>query len=182
MPRPHPLTTTFPCVRGWGLWTTLCYIFLFLHLFTSYVLYFFDQTLRQVFLSLLVLCGYYSRAAFISLETWRHQRWLDKVRTSETVMVARCYRLYAQPLSPAVSRGNNSYNKKRPSASVVTVVTKHSYTCVCVVFTSHGYYSRVATIQGWRLFKETRYSLMLTAGSLHTVLPRLISCEGNSRV
>ena len=33
------------------------------------LLYFFDQTSQLLFISLLVLCGYYSRAEFISLET-----------------------------------------------------------------------------------------------------------------
>ena len=36
---------------------------------TSQLPYFFDQTLLLLFISLLVLCGYYSRAAFISLES-----------------------------------------------------------------------------------------------------------------
>ena len=31
--------------------------------------YFFNQTLLLLFISLLVLCGYYSRVAFISLES-----------------------------------------------------------------------------------------------------------------
>ena len=32
---------------------------------TTHILYFFDQTLRLLFISLLVLCGYYSRVATI---------------------------------------------------------------------------------------------------------------------
>ena len=99
---------------------------------------------------------------------------------SETVTVTRRCRLYTQPLSPAVSRGNDSYNKKRPSTSVVTVVTKHLYTCACVVFTSRGYYSRAATIRGWPLFEGGVYSKK--HGIHYTVLPRLISYEGKSQV
>ena len=76
----------------------------------------------------------------------RHQQQLEKVCTSETVMVARCCQYNKQPLSPAVSRGNNSYNTNSPSASVVTVIRKHSHTCVCATFTSHGYYSTAGFI------------------------------------
>ena len=48
---------------------------LFVKSFSYYALdfyelpYFFDQTPRLLFISLLVLCGYYSRAAFIFLES-----------------------------------------------------------------------------------------------------------------
>ena len=107
---------------------------------------------RLLFISLLVLCGYHSRAATIRgrcLFLWkagRHQRQLDKVRKSATVMVARHCQEYAQPLSPAVSRGNGSYNTNSPSASVVTIIRNHSHTCACVAFTSRGYYSRTAFI------------------------------------
>ena len=37
--------------------------------YTVYIPYFFDQMPRLLFISLLVLCSYYSRAAFISLES-----------------------------------------------------------------------------------------------------------------
>ena len=36
---------------------------------------------------------------------------------------------YAQPLSPTVSHGNDSYNTNSPSASVVTVIRNNSHTC-----------------------------------------------------
>ena len=61
-------------------------------------------------------------------------------------MVARRCQQYAQPLSPAVIRGNDSYNTNRPSASVVTIIRNHSYTCASAVFTSCGYYSKAAFI------------------------------------
>ena len=101
----------------------------------------------------------------------RHQRRLDKVRTSETVTIARRCPQYAQPRSPAVSHGNDWYNTNSPSASVVTILRNCSHTHVRVpAYTGHGYYSRVvfislrasdcaATIRGRRLFKELQYVL-----------------------
>ena len=97
-------------------------------------------------------CGYYLfRCLFCAatirgqrLFLWkalRHQRQLDKV----TVTVARRCQKYAQPLSPAVSHGNDSYNTNSPSASVVTI-RNHSHTCAPAVFTSRGYYLRVVFI------------------------------------
>ena len=71
---------------------------------------------------------------------------------SETVTVARRCQLCVQPLSPAASYGNDSYNTNSPSASVVTVVRNHSHTCMHAVFTSCGYYSRAVFI----LFKSFR--------------------------
>ena len=47
-----------------------------------------SDTAASIFILLLVLCNYYSRAVFIPLER-RHQRRLDKVHTIETVKVAR---------------------------------------------------------------------------------------------
>ena len=44
---------------------------------------------------------------------------------SETVMVARYCQYHTQPLGPAVSRGNDSYNAKSPGDSMVTVVKSH---------------------------------------------------------
>jgi len=48
----------------------------------------FVQSDVVLFYSLLVLCGYYERAAliYLILIARRHQQWLDKVRTSNTVM------------------------------------------------------------------------------------------------
>ena len=69
-----------------------------------YVLYFFDQMLRVLFISLFVLCGYYSRLAlFIA---WKACRNNDKVCTSETMTFARRSQqyMYIQPLISAVSR------------------------------------------------------------------------------
>ena len=49
---------------------------------------FFDQTPRLLFISLLILCGYNSRVAFISFESLVTST-TDKVRTNKTVKVAR---------------------------------------------------------------------------------------------
>ena len=124
------------------------------------------------FVRLLFEGGYYSRVVFIFLESLETS---TMVGTSEMVTTARRCQLYAQPLSPAVSCGNDSYNTNSPSASVVTIVRNLSYmyTCVCAMFSSRGYYSRaaftafrssglcsyylrVATIRGWCLFEEMR--------------------------
>ena len=59
---------------------------------------------------------------------------LDKVCTSETVTVARRCQYYAEPLTPAVSRGYDSYNTNSLSASVVIVVRNYSHVCACCVF------------------------------------------------
>ena len=75
----------------------------------------------------------------------RHQGRLDKVRVREMITVARHYQ-YAQPLSPTVSHGNDSYNTNSLSASVVTVVRNHLHACARAGFTSCGYYSRAAFI------------------------------------
>ena len=64
----------------------------------------------------------------------RHQWWLDKARTSETVMVARRCQWYVQPLSPAVSSGNDSYNTNSPSASVVTHKKSFAHVGTCRVY------------------------------------------------
>ena len=50
-----------------------------------YIPYFFDQKPQLLFISLLALCGYYSRAAF-----GKPGRRLDKVGMSEMVAVVRC--------------------------------------------------------------------------------------------
>ena len=139
----------------------------------THILYFFDQTPWLLFISRLILCGYYSRAAFISLES---QERLDKVCTSETVTVARHCQWYAQPLSPAVSRGNNTNS---PSASMVTIFRNHLHMCARTSFTSDGYYSwaafisfrtsdGVATIRGWRLIEEKRYIHMYMHTCMHS--------------
>ena len=121
---------------------------------SKYIPYFFDLMLRLLFISLLVLCGYYSRAATIRwrcLFLWKARRRLNKVHMSETVKVARHCQQYTQPLSPVVSHENDSYNTNSSSASVVTIVRNHSHTCAHAMFTSRGYYSRAAFIKSFRL-------------------------------
>ena len=44
------------------------------------LLYFFDQMPRLIFISVLVLCSYYSRVAFFLWKARRRPRWLDRVR------------------------------------------------------------------------------------------------------
>ena len=79
--------------------------------------------------------GYYLRAATIQgqclflWEACRHRQWLNKVCTSDIVTTVRRCQWFAQPLSPAVSCGNESYNMNDPSASPVMVVRKYSHVC-----------------------------------------------------
>ena len=130
--------------------------------------------------------GNYSRVAFISLE--RNQWWLDKVHTSDTVTTVRHFQRFAQPLSPAVSRGNELYNVNSSSASPMTIVRNHSHTCVCRNSTcSSGYYLRTAfilfrvsdcaaTIWGRHLFEQIRYIFSIKGVSdSHTLIP---PCKG----
>ena len=79
-----------------------------------------------------------------------------------------------QPLSPADQCGNDLYKTNSPNASMVTVVRIYLHTRVCAANTTHGYYlraalfrqsfrlcgyfSRAATIRGWRLFEGGTYS------------------------
>ena len=60
----------------------------------------------------------------------RYQQRLDKLHTSEMETIARCCQWRAQPLSPAVSCGNDSENTNSSSASVLTIVRKYSHTRV----------------------------------------------------
>ena len=102
-------------------------------------------------------------------KTQRHQQRLDKVHTGDTVTTVRHCQQYAQPLSPAVSHGIESYNTNNSSASLVTIISNYSHTYACVTYTSHSYYLRTAfillsasnyaaTIRGWRLFERSIYS------------------------
>ena len=78
----------------------------------------------------------------------------------KTAMTVRHYQLFAQPLSPAVSRGNESYYTNSPSASLVTVVRKYS-SCsyyLRAAFISLRASDCAATIQGQRLFEAGVYS------------------------
>ena len=52
----------------------------------------------------------------------------------------------AQPLSPAVSHGNKSYNTNSPTTSLVIIVRNYFHTCACATYSSHSYYSRAAFI------------------------------------
>ena len=83
---------------------------------------------------------------FFSWKTHRYQRQLIKVHTSDTVMTVRNCQQQAQPLSPAVSRGNKLHNTNSPVVSLVNVIRNYSHTCVCTAYSSRSYYSRVALI------------------------------------
>ena len=73
--------------------------------------------------------GYYSRVAFISLESLRHQLRLDEVRMSETVMVALMLSVvHTQPCSSAIICENDFYSTNDPSASLVIVVRNYLHT------------------------------------------------------
>ena len=129
---------------------------------------------RLLFISLLILCGYYSRAAFL-WKIWRHHR----VQKNEMVMVARLCQQYAQPLSPAVSRGNDSYNTVPalawwPSSEIIH--TSAHVLCLLAATTVRGWCSyfiqelqivqllfKAVTIRGWRLFKEIWYVYVLAS-------------------
>ena len=89
--------------------------------------------------------------------------------TSETVTVARCCQQYAQPVSPAVSCGNDLYKTNSPSASVATIVRNHSHTCACAAFISCGYYSRVVFIS-FKSFGLCGYYLRAASNRKNTVL------------
>ena len=85
-------------------------------------------------------------------KAWWHQQWLDKV----LYIWARCWWLL-----DAVSCGNDSYNTNSPSISMVTVVRNPLHTHLHVVFTSHGHYSRAATIRRNTVFKDCSASMLL---------------------
>ena len=73
------------------------------------------------------------------------QRLLTKARTSNTVTTVR-HSQFAQPLSSALSHGNESYNMNSPSVSPVTVVRNYLQSCLCSAHTSRSYYSRAVFI------------------------------------
>ena len=133
---------------------------------TVELLYFFDQTPQLLFISLQCTCfcavtiwGW----RFFLWQTCRHQRWLDKVCTSDTVMtVARCQ----QPLSTAVNR--ESYNTNSPIALTQWQSSEIICIYVCATNSSFSYYLRVvftslrgpdcaAIVWGQQLFKSSVY-------------------------
>ena len=83
------------------------------------------------------VCGYYLKVEFTFMEAHRHQQWLDKVGMNEMVTITRHCQWYAQPLSSAVSCGNNLYNIGNTSASMVIVIRKYSHMCT-PAYNSHG--------------------------------------------
>ena len=91
--------------------------------------------------------GYYLRAAFISLGSRRIATTIGiGLHAGNTDRHDRCWQQYAQPLSPAVSRGNESQNTNRPRDSSVSVDGNYQYAHSCTAHTSRGYYLRVAFI------------------------------------
>ena len=99
----------------------------------------------------------------------RHQQQLNKTCTNNTVTAVRHCQWYAQPLSSTVSCGKESYNTNSPRASLAgNHRQKLSQSCLCAMYTSRGYFSRVAfillrasncaaTIRGWWLFEGGVY-------------------------
>ena len=103
------------------------------------------------FFHCLLLCVYYSRAAIIRgrcsflWKASRHQQWLDKVRTSEAVTIDRRSVSSIHSLSSlTVSHRNDLYNTNSPGGSMVTIIRNYLCMCVRAVYTSCGYYLRVA--------------------------------------
>ena len=96
--------------------------------------------------------------------------WIRHVRA---VIVARHCQQYVQPLSPAVSRCNDSYNTNSPSASVVTIIRNHSHMCARAAFTSRSYYLRVAFIS-FKSFGLCGYYLRVVSIRRNTV--SCVSC------
>ena len=136
----------------------------------SIVSYFFNQTPRLLFFSLLIFLRLLFEGGIYFFADI-NDGWIRYVRVIllKTATTVRHYQLFAQPLSPAVSRGNESYYTNSPSASLVTVVRKYSQASACAAYSSCSYYLRAAfislrasdcaaTIQGQRLFEAGVYS------------------------
>ena len=115
------------------------------HPIFTHILYFLDQTLRLLFF-----------AAHLSTGGWRIFLWkpadindgwsrISYVRAIQRQLLDAVSSL-AQPLSPAVSRGNELYNTNCTSDSLVTIVRNYLCMCACALLVA------VATIQGRRLF------------------------------
>ena len=139
---------------------------------SSFIPYFFNQMPQLLFFHCSFLRSYYLRAA--TIRGWCFFPW--KACMSNLVTTVRRCQKYTQPLSSAVSCGNESYYTNSPTTSLVTVVRNHSQSCLCATYTSHSYYSRAAfislrasscvvTIQWQCLFKEIQYLSLLS----HTV-------------
>ena len=106
------------------------------------------------FISLIRRCGYFFFAACLSTGGWRiflwkpadiNDGWISYVRAIQRWLLDAVSSL-AQPLSPAVSRGNELYNTNCPSDSLVTIVRNYLCMCACALLVA------VATIRGQHLF------------------------------
>ena len=101
-----------------------------------------DQILRLLFFHCSFLCGYYSRAAFISLEN---------PQTSMTAGIGT-YEQYSDDCSThSLSVLLSAVEMSHTTQTALALAVDHSqklfaYVCVCAVYTSHGYYSRVVFI------------------------------------
>ena len=107
--------------------------------------------------------------------------WLDKVRTSEMVMVARRCQYSKRSLSVLLSVVGTTCTTQIVLALAWWPLSQIICTCVCmphwlaaatirghITFKSFGlcgYYSRAATIQGWHLFKKIWY---IESNNAHT--------------
>ena len=135
----------------------------------SHVKYFIDQTPRLLLISLFVLCGYYSRVATIKgLDAVRSMRTLSVLLSAvETTHTTQTVLALAWWLSSEIIRTCRHVLRLLPAAAVWGRRLFHSRASDCV-----------ATIRGWRLFKEIWYipsivemTVSLCPQNLHTWEP-----------
>ena len=110
-------------------------------------------TWHTVFLQSDTVATIYFAAHFVRLlfegsilflwKAWRHQWWLDRVRTSETVTVAISTVSSTRSLSVLLSAVGTTRTTQTvlalawwPSSEII-----HAHTCMCAAFTSHSHYS-----------------------------------------
>ena len=105
-------------------------------------------------------CGYYLTAS-ISLGSPQTSTmvWIKYIQAIQWQMLKHC-QYFVQPLSPAVSRRNESFNMNCPSASLLT--RKYLHTCACA--------AQVATFTIWGQCFSLRASscAALFEGSIHS--------------
>ena len=130
---------------------------------TTLILYFFATwfsaaIIREWFLFLWTAC-------------W-DQRWLDKVRTSDTVMNARPQSVVRTASQSCCQLWKQVVNMNRPNTSPVIVVRNYLYMCACVAYTSWSYYSLL--VEGDFYFARTKYLITYVNFRLTTKLELLV--------
>ena len=138
------------------------------------ILFFFNQMLWLVFLSLQVSVlllfedCYYSRAAFISLESLP----TSTTATSDTVMTVRCCNFVRSKHSLLVLL--SVVEICHTTRSALVPARSSEVICIRVHVTLCGYYSRVVTIQGRCLVKEIqnahKYAYICTYIHIYTYM------------